>query len=40
MNILFEDKNLKKSTNEGPVAQIVWARERIAKMLEIADYHK
>lgn len=29
-----------KSTNEGPVAQIVWARERIAKMLEIADYHK
>ena len=29
-----------KSTNEGPVAQIVWANERVAKMLEIADYHK
>jgi proteic killer suppression protein len=28
-----------KSTNEGPVAQIVWANERIAKMLEIVDYH-
>lgn len=39
MDILFEDKNLKKSTNEGPVAQIVWANERTAKMLEIVDYH-
>jgi hypothetical protein len=29
-----------KSTNEGPVAQIVWAKERAAKILEIADYHK
>ena len=28
-----------KSTNEGPVAQIVWANERIAKMLEIVNYH-
>ena len=28
-----------KSTNEGPVAQIVWANERTAKMLEIVDYH-
>jgi proteic killer suppression protein len=28
-----------KSTNEGPVAQIVWVNERIAKMLEIVDYH-
>ena len=29
-----------KSNNEGPVVQIVWAKERIAKILEIADYHK
>ena len=28
-----------KNTNEGPVAQIVWANERTAKMLEIVDYH-
>lgn len=28
-----------KSTDEGPVAQIVWANERIATMLEIVDYH-
>ena len=28
-----------KSTNEGPVAQIVWANERVAKMLEIVNYH-
>ena len=28
-----------KSTNERPVAQIVWANERIAKMLEIVNYH-
>ena len=28
-----------KSTNEGPVAQNVWANERTAKMLEIVDYH-
>ena len=33
MNILFEDKNLKKCAT-------VWAKERVAKMLEIADYHK
>ena len=29
-----------KSTNDGPIAQIVWAREHTAKILEIADYHK
>ena len=28
-----------KSTNEGPVAQIVGANEHTAKMLEIVDYH-
>ena len=28
-----------KSTNKGPAAQIVWANERIAKMLEIVNYH-
>ncbi|MBO6056359.1 MAG: killer suppression protein HigA [Alphaproteobacteria bacterium] len=29
-----------KSTNEGPVAQIVWSQEKIAKFLEIVDYHR
>lgn len=29
-----------KSNNNGPVVQIVWAKERTAKILEIADYHK
>ena len=28
-----------KCTNEGPVAKIVWAKENIAKMLEIVNYH-
>ena len=29
-----------KSTNDGPVAQIVWSQEKIAKFLEIVDYHR
>ena len=29
-----------KSNNNGPVVQIVWTKERTAKILEIADYHK
>lgn len=29
-----------KSTNEGPVAQIVWSHEKVAKLLEIIDYHR
>jgi proteic killer suppression protein len=29
-----------KSTNEGSVAQIVWAQEKFAKFLEIVDYHR
>ena len=28
-----------KSNNNGPVVQIVWARERVAKIFEIVDYH-
>ena len=29
-----------KSSNEGPVVQIVWTNERVAKILEIVDYRK
>ena len=28
-----------KNNNEGPVVQIVWARERVTKIFEIVDYH-
>ncbi len=28
-----------KSTNQGPVTQIVWSKEKVADVLEVVNYH-